>query len=530
MRRSRPTPLALLFLPLLLAPLAHPLAAQSSAAPSPTGQNPSTPPFVETIEVREVELRVDLSALPTFESIGKKGREDFLVIEEGVDHPLTELGAATGDWIFMLYFDSVLAGPEARQRAAIELAGQAERLTAGGLAEVVVADPKPHTLLATGSAEALRQKLDELALAAGREIPPADGSLAAASAPPLAHHARKWIQINQPRKVLAGLVGRRRDDRRAARLAQLDRLSIEIASRGGGGARALLLPVGSWPLDPEGLARLTKTEAPAAADRPEFEPLRETARVLAGYGWVTLPLALRAPRDVAEPSAAERRTQVSMGGGGDQRTTVPIVSISGKGEPTDPATTARVDTLTDFSLIPYAELARASSGALVGEPGRLKGVLGNLLDRRQVTYRSPFPQPGRLLPLEVRWKGGDGRTLTAPRWLRSSTPPEVTAARLRRMLAGDTAPQAAKTGEIQWHAESGRICFPGDGDKRWVRLSTATEKDGQIQIVTGQPVQIERSAAGLCADAPAAGAGRTVRLAEDLENETWTGAANSPAN
>ena len=497
MRRSRPTPLALLFLPLLLAPLAHSLAAQSSSAPPPAGQNPSTPPFVETIEVREVELRVDLSALPTFESIGKKGREDFLVIEEGVDHPLTELGAATGDWIFMLYFDSVLAGPEARQRAAIELAGQAERLTAGGLAEVVVADPKPHTLLATGSAEALRQKLDELALAAGREIPPAEGSLAAAS---------------------------------AARLAQLDRLSIEIASRGGGGARALLLPVGSWPLDPEGLARLTKTEAPAAADRPEFEPLRETARVLAGYGWVTLPLALRAPRDVAEPSAAERRTQVSMGGGGDQRTTVPIVSISGKGEPTDPATTARVDTLTDFSLIPYAELARASSGALVGEPGRLKGVLGNLLDRRQVTYRSPFPQPGRLLPLEVRWKGGDGRTLTAPRWLRSSTPPEVTAARLRRMLAGDTAPQAAKTGEIQWHAESGRICFPGDGDKRWVRLSTATEKDGQIQIVTGQPVQIERSAAGLCADAPAAGAGRTVRLAEDLENETWTGAANSPAN
>ena len=497
MRRSRPTPFASLFLPLLLAPLAHSLAAQSSAAPPPTGQNPSTPPFVETIEVREVELRVDLSALPTFESIGKKGREDFLVIEDGVDHPLTELGAATGDWIFMLYFDSVLAGPEARQRAAIELAGQAERLTAGGLAEVVVADPKPHTLLATGSAEALRQKLDELALAAGREIPPAEGSLAAAS---------------------------------AARLTQLDRLSIEIASRGGGGARALLLPVGSWPLDPEGLARLTKTEAPAAADRPEFEPLRETARVLAGYGWVTLPLALRAPRDVAEPSAAERRTQVSMGGGGDQRTTVPIVSISGKGEPTDPATTARVDTLTDFSLIPYAELARASSGALVGEPGRLKGVLGNLLDRRQVTYRSPFPQPGRLLPLEVRWKGGDGRTLTAPRWLRSSTPPEVTAARLRRMLAGDTAPQAAKTGEIQWHAESGRICFPGDGDKRWVRLSTATEKDGQIQIVTGQPVQIERSAAGLCADAPAAGAGRTVRLAEDLENETWTGAANSPAN
>ncbi len=70
----------------------------------------------------------------------------------------------------MLYFDSVLAGPEARQRAAIELAGQSERLTAGGLAEIVIADPLPHTLLSTASADALRRQLDELALAAGKEV------------------------------------------------------------------------------------------------------------------------------------------------------------------------------------------------------------------------------------------------------------------------------------------------------------------------------------------------------------------------
>ncbi|MEO8198500.1 MAG: hypothetical protein ABI689_17440 [Thermoanaerobaculia bacterium] len=491
-------------LPLLLTALAMPLAAQNPKAPQPAGQ----PPFSETIEVREVDVRVDLSALPTFESIGKKGREDFIVLENGIAYPLTGLGPAeAAEWIFVLYFDSVLAGPEARQRAAIELAGQADRLTAGGLAEIVVADPLPHTLLTTGSADALRRQLDELALAAARETTPAATSLTSAT---------------------------------ATRLAQLDRLTVEIAARGGGGARGLLLPVGAWPLDPEALSRLTNTAprtaegsaAAAANERPEFLPLRETAQVLAGYGWVTVPLALRAPREVAEPSAAEKRTQVSMGGGGDQRTTVPIVSISGNGEPTDPATAARVDTLTDFSLIPYAELSRASSGALVGESGRLQGVLGDLRGRRLFTYRSPFPQPGRLLPLEVRWQGGDGRTLPAPRWLRSSTPPEVAAARLRRMLAGDPAaqsPQAAKTDGIQWNAETGRVCFPGDGDKRWVRLSTATEKDGQIQLATGQPVQIERTAAGLCLDAPTTTGGRTVRLAEDLENETWTSAVR-PAN
>lgn len=498
MRRFRPLPLSRLSL-LLAVSLPLSLAAQTPASGNPAKQQPDTPPFAETIEVREVEVRVDLAALPTFESIGKKGREDFIVIEDGVDYPLTALGAAKPqDWIFVLYFDAVLAGPEARQRAALELAGQAERLIAGGLAEIVVADPRPRTLLTTGSAEALRQQLDQIALSAAREPAPAESTLAAAT---------------------------------ADRLAQLDRLTLEIAARGGGGARALLLPVGSWPLDAAGLSRLTKTPSPAAADandRPEFQPLRETTRVLAGYGWVTVPLALRAPRDVSEPSAAERRTQVSMGGGGDQRTTVPIVSISGKGEPADPATSARVDTLTDFSLIPYAELARGSSGALVGETGRLKGILADLLDRRQFTYRSPFPPPGRLLPLEVRWKGGDGRTLPAPRWLRSSTPPEVAAARLRRMLAGDAAPQAAATGAIQWSDGTSRVCFPGEGDKRWVRLSTATEKNGQVEIVTGQPVQLERSAEGLCADAPTAGAGRTVRIAEDLENETWSGATSAP--
>lgn len=492
MRRFRLTSISCRSLVLALVFLAlPPLAAQVPTSP---------PPFVETIEVREVEVLVDISALPTFESIGRKAQEDFIVVEEGVAHPLTDLGTADpSQWIFVLYFDSVLAGPEARQRAAIELAGQSERLTAGGLAEIVIADPVPHTLLATASADALRQRLDELALAAGKEVARAESSLAAAT---------------------------------AARLAQLDRLTVEVAARGGGGARALLLPVGAWPLDPEGLARLTKAQPHASLEASEFQPVRETSRALAAYGWVTVPLALRPLRDVAEPSAAERRAQVSMGGSGDRRTTVPIVSISSQGEPTDPATAAQVDTLTDFSLMPFAELARASSGALIGESGRLQNTLSDLLRRRQFTYRSPFPQPGRLLALEVRWRGGDGRTLAAPRWLRSSTPAEVSAARLRRLLAGDTAAQtapaspASNAGGIRWNTEAGRICFPGDGDKRWIRLSTATEKDGQIQVATGQPLQIERSADGLCADAPAAAPGgpRTARLVEDLENETWTGA------
>jgi len=488
MRRSRP--LSTLGVSLLCgaASLALPLAAQDPTSP---------PPFAETIEVREVEVRVDLSALPQFESIGRRGREDFIVVEEGIAHPLTGLGPAeTSQWIFVLYFDSILAGPEVRQRAAIELAKQAELLAAGGLAEIVAADPQPHTVVSTGSAEVLRHALDELALAAGKESPRTEPSVALAT---------------------------------TARLAQLDRMAVEIAARGGGGARGLLLPVSAWPIDPEGLARLTLTRAGAGAEPFEFRPLQEAARVLAGYGWVTLPIALRARREEREISAAEKRMQVSTGGAGDRRQSVPIVSIPAQEPRGDPATAAQVDALTDFSLMPFAELSRATSGTLIGEAGRLQSSLAQLIRRRQFIYRSPFPRPGHLLTLEVRWKGGDGRLLQAPRWLRSSTPPEVAAARLRRLLAGDAAPKAAPTSGMRWNVNTGRLCLQGESEKRWVRLSTATEKDGQIQLATGQPLQLERSADGLCTDAPAAApAGpRTARLVEDLENETWTGAVNA---
>ena len=64
---------------------ALPLAAQRPAqAPAQPPTESAPPPFVETIEVREVELRVDLSSLPTFESIGRKGQQDFLVVEAGM--------------------------------------------------------------------------------------------------------------------------------------------------------------------------------------------------------------------------------------------------------------------------------------------------------------------------------------------------------------------------------------------------------------------------------------------------------------
>ena len=107
MRRSRLASIPRRALVLALVFLAlPPLAAQVPTSP---------PPFVETIEVREVEVLVDISALPTFESIGRKAQEDFIVVEEGVAHPLTDLGTAdASQWIFVLYFDSIRSSPAPR--------------------------------------------------------------------------------------------------------------------------------------------------------------------------------------------------------------------------------------------------------------------------------------------------------------------------------------------------------------------------------------------------------------------------------
>ena len=484
MRRSRLTPIACrsLALALVCIPL-PPLAAQAPTSP---------PPFVETIEVREVEVLVDISTLPTFESIGRKAREDFIVIEEGVAHPLTELGSSdAAQWIFVLYFDSILAGPEARQRAAIELAGLSERLTAGGLAEIVIADPLPHTLLSTASADALRRQLDELAVAASKEADRTEPSLAKAT---------------------------------AARLAQLDRLTVEIAARGGGGARALLLPVGAWPFDPESLARLTQAKPDASLEASEFQPVQETSRALAAYGWVTLPIALRTPRDVPEPSAAERRTQVSMGGSGDRRTTVPIVSISGQGEPSDPATAARVDTLTDFGLMPFAALARASSGSsdrrkrTPGEHARRSAAPPPVhLSLAVPGARKP---PGARSPLEGRRRthpaGPPLAALLHP--ARSSRLPAFAGCSRampsprQRMPAGSSGKRRTGGSALLGMATgAGSACRPPP--RKTARFRS-------------RPVPRSRSSAaprGLAWTPPPPAPGRTVRIAEDLESETWTG-------
>ncbi len=475
---------------LCLTALAAPVAGQAP---------PDQPPFTETIEVREAEVRFDMSSLPPFQSMGKKGREDFAVFEDGVERPLTQFVASEpGDWSYVLYFDSTLASPETRAEAAAALAKQAGRLVAGGRAEIVVADPLPHSRLVTGLADALAASLEELASTSRRERP-------STALPPL--------------RALE------------ARLAQIDRLTVELAARAGGGARALLLPVDGWPLDAASAEKLSRGKrrdtAAEAPTLPALPTLEGATRALAGYGWVTYPLAL-SPKQVEKP-ARERHVQVAIGGAGDERVSAPILNLPG-GAPSNAAEDRQMEAHLEIGLIPLARLARGTSGALVADPEKLAEELAQLGRRQRLAYRSPEPRPGTLLPIEVRWTGGDGRPLQAPGWVRASTPPEVAAARLRGLLRGDAATTngitVAATRDATGAAWRLSGCLPADSAGHAVRVSFARLEQGEATVRVGESQLLKPSERGLCADLELASGSAGSRLAvvvEDLATESWTG-------
>jgi hypothetical protein len=311
----------------------------------------------------------------------------------------------------------------------------------------------------------------------------------------------------------------------AVRSLALDRLAAEIAARGGGGARSLWLPVDAWPLSPAELERFSRARQANDLSEPLLRALASTGRVLAGYGWVTFPLAIRA-EELKPPSDAARGMRVEQGGTGDERVSAPIVTISGSRSQPKASEEQQLDTLTDFGLATLTELSRATSGTLVGQGERLRTALANLEKRRRATYRGPRPQPGALVPLEVRWSGGDGRALPAPKFLRSGSPPEATAARLRALLAGDAA--AKGEGITLREAATGgatrrELCFAGE--KRPVRISVARERaNGVLDLAIGDTVETEVKDGAACVPLPIDSAGgRLAWVAEDLDTDAWTG-------
>ncbi len=384
-------------------------AAPTTAAdrPAPAAEQQA---FADSIVVRELEVFFDDSLLPPLESLGRRSDADFLVFEAGIalesapapderasGPPLREL---------LLWFDTDLATPAALAAAARALVEASGAFATAERIEVVVAEPRPRTVLATAATSAAVEELARRARAWERA---ADSGLRA-SAP---------IPIER-------------------RLRALDRLAAEIARRGDSGPRALVLAADGWSVDARRLEDLSRLSSGAAPSDPALVALDQAGRLLAAYGWVTFALAARPlpdPADVPRRAREVGRVGGDRAGGGE-RTFFGVTFPFRKRMPTI-RETVRLDVATDFGLRPLAHLVRASSGGLAGEPGALAKQLARVANRRRLLVRAPERPPGQLIPLEVRWTGGDGRPLPSPKWLRSGLPPEAAAARLRALTAGD---------------------------------------------------------------------------------------------
>lgn len=355
---------------------------------------PAQPPevFTEKIVIREREILVDL---PDNVADDRLAPGDFQVLVDGRPREVVRAEPAGREdaWTLVVYVDQVLASPETVFVSTLSLANRVGELTRLGPVEVVVAASDPVTALAsTRDTRQLSQTLTDLA---GRARVVRDAETALGRPQPTPLQLRR-----QTEKLLAFLA-----DHRPA------------------GPHALFLVMDGIALPPEQLSRL--------------ETLQRTARLLAGYGWVTVPLALR--KDDAGPEVAPQREVEIF-----RQSSAPSKHQSGvppmlPGRPPGKSTLA-FPKVVDFLLAPETlalrALAQPTSGVIVGYEVQLDALLQALPRRWRIWVTEPdWPVDGQLHTLTVSLprKRKEAR---APGWLRSSTPAAVAGLRLENLLAG----------------------------------------------------------------------------------------------
>lgn len=491
--------------PRLLAVLALSLPAGLAFA-----QAPPHPPqtFSEEIEVREIGLIVEAP-----ESLLKQltlDAGDVLVSVDGVLRPVTRMAdEAPENWTVAVYVDKVLAPPETVFYATLGLAKRAERLASLGALEVTVADPGPSLELAPNR-EALRIR-QALAEVSGRARLHQD---AAKAAPPDAATLRR----------------------------QCDRLIAWASAPRQPGPRVLFLVADGFPVSPEEQKILEGGETAAPSERSAI--LLETARMLAAYGWITIPLPFRETREAEAMIPAQSdpeidQFRVNHSGAGKYSSGVPPPAGFLRSTPSPFRWGAAVALQIEPNLAPLRTLVAATAGKLVGLDALLDPLLDNLAGRWQLWFQAPEPNEGRARPVEVQTK--QGIRLRTRAWLRSSTPEEAAAARVRTLLLSATGRQAGtlplriEPGIRDRHLvlrltvapleDSGPVA-PGP-----VRISWAFADEGVPQVHHEMAPGIERPGQGwnhtLTIPLPP-GAHRLAVAVDDLARERWSGKVVTP--
>jgi hypothetical protein len=404
--------------------LAWALLAALILPPGLSAQPPET--FSESLVIREREILVDV---PDLLADDRLSPADFRVLVEGTPREVTRAEPAGGDWTILIYVDQILARPGTVFYSGLALANRARELTGAGSVEVAVAGSDPRVVLAsTREAKSIERTLTDLSAAARVERDRTEGPAGRSGEPSL-------LQIRR----------------------QHDKLLAFLAARRPSGPRAVFLVVDGPSLTPEQTALLERPDPPkdppAGMDTPA-SVFHRTARLLAAYGWVTIPVPLRkegAGSPIAPKSEIEIFRQSSAPS--DHQNGVPPILPGRPPAKTTLAFTGVIDLFIKPQTAALRILSRATAGSIIGFEQQVEPALAALSRRWRLWLAEPDgPVDGRLHPVEVSLAArrsvgvqsysvevgpaGKTKSVRAPGWIRSSTPEEIAEARLEDLLAG----------------------------------------------------------------------------------------------
>ncbi len=342
----------------------------------------------------------------------------------------------------LIYIDFPLSSSGSAQRAVSILSAEAVRLTSLGPVEIVRADPQPRQILPpTRDATAVEAALSQMAFGGEhrdslREI-----------------RKRQYAQL---RPLLASTGSRgdagefealERAMNEEARLLtrQQDYYLSYLASAPLAGAQGLAFWVtDGFDLDPYTFyvdpiggsqsrslrSRLAPSPLPAVAE--------ELGKAMSSLGWAFV--AVSVPETVTAPAAGlsdYQRFKDSTGTGSSDPAPKAFISttlegirrkLNQSGEAAEPEGPLLVAPRAPLDL-----LAGATAGAVVAGAPEMSSFLDSLARRYALQIRVP---PGESHEITVRSRRS-GLQFRAPRWIGTSLPSAVSAARVRRLLAGD---------------------------------------------------------------------------------------------
>lgn len=373
------------------------LLAALAAAPGALAQPPET--FTEQVFVREMELVVDLPDV--LQNNGWKPGA-FQVLVDGQPREVTRVepvadAAEPHPWTVVVYVDEVLASPGTVFYAGLALAGQAAALTRLGSVEVVTASSDPA-----------------VALPATRETRTVDEVLTALS-------GKARVERDQ---------GLKRPGLPASR--QLEKLVAFLTSRRVTGPRVLFLVADGFEVTPEESALLEGKSAAVPEPGSPIAAFRDSARLLAAYGWVTVAVPLRKEGLGLPRSTMSDIDRIRASSRGPAEP--PVILVAPRS--TTLAYEGVIDVLVEPQTAPLRALTRPTTGTVVGFDVQLGPLLADLSRRWRVWVAAPDTVDGRVLPVEVRIPGRS-KDVRAQEWVRSGTPEGVAEARLRNLLAGE---------------------------------------------------------------------------------------------